>query len=326
VTRPSAEAVGHAGPVPELGRTQISAAAVHLAGLVRRTPVLAVHGAELGTAATVLLKLELTQHTGSFKARGALNALLAADVPAGGVVAASGGNHGAAVAWAAARLGVPATVFVPATSPPLKAERIRGYGATVRVVDGYYADAAVAAAGFAAEHGLPAVHAYDDPAVVAGQGTVGLELLDQADGVDEVLVTVGGGGLAAGITVACEGRARVVPVEPAACPTLAGALAAGAPVDVDVGGVAADSCGARVLGTIAYRVLDSAAAGVVPVDDDAIVAAQRWLWEAVRVVAEPGGAVALAALLSGAHQPRPGSTVVVVVSGGNTAALPVRDA
>jgi threonine dehydratase len=304
----------------------VRAAAVRLAGLVRRTPVLRVHGTELGVAAPVLLKLEPLQHTGAFKARGALNALLCLPGPVERVVTASGGNHGAAVAWAAGRLGVAATVFVPSSSPAAKVARIRGYGATVHVVDGYYGDAAQAAGEHAESRGLPTVHAYDDPAVVAGQGTVGLELLEDLGdvagphGVD-VLVTVGGGGLAAGVALATAGRFGVVPVEPVACPTLAAARSAGRPVDVEVGGVAADSTGARRLGAIAHAVL-AAAAPVVQVADADIVAAQRWLWDRTRVLAEPGGAVALAGLLSGGYRPRPGSTVVVVVSGGNVAALP----
>ena len=192
------------------------------AGKVRRTPVLELRGEDLGVAARVVLKLEHTQHTGSFKPRGALNALLTRDIPPAGVVAASGGNHGAAVAWAAARLGVPATIFVPATSPPAKAVRIASYGAQVHVVDGYYDEAVVAAQTYAADHEVTSVHAFDEPAVVAGQGTLGLELREQVPDASAVLVTVGGGGLASGVTLACrDGGPSVVPIEPTSCPTLA---------------------------------------------------------------------------------------------------------
>jgi len=303
-------------------RQDIQGAAVRLAGKVRRTPVLEIHGDELGVPARVVLKLEYLQHTGSFKARGALNALLSREIPRDGVVAASGGNHGAAVAWAASRLGVPATVFVPDTSPPMKAESIASYGADVRVVAGYYADAAAAAQAFIAGRELTSVHPYDEPAVVAGQATVGLELREQVPDATAVLVTVGGGGLVSGVTLACAGGPRVVPVEPDACPTLAAALAAGGPVDVSVTGVAADSTGARRAGTIAYEVLSRSGAAVRTVSDEDIVAAQRVLWDRCRVLAEPGGAVALAGLLSGAYVPRPGETVAVVVCGANTSSLP----
>ena len=301
----------------------VQAAAIRLAGKIRRTPVLELRGEDFGIAALVILKLEHTQHTGSFKPRGALNALLTRDIPPAGVVAASGGNHGAAVAWAAARLGVPATIFVPATSPPAKAARIASYGAQVHVVDGYYDEAVVAAQTYAADLDVTSVHAFDEPAVVAGQGTLGLELREQVPDASAVLVTVGGGGLASGVTLACrDGGPSVVPIEPTSCPTLAAALAAGEPVDVEVGGIAADSTGARRAGRIGFQVLREAGIGVRGVSDDAIVDAQHVLWERCRVATEPGGAVAFAGLLSGAFVPQPGDTVVVVVCGANTATLP----
>ena len=307
--------------MPSTGDLQ--AAAERLAGKVRRTPVLELRGEDLGVAARVVLKLEHTQHTGSFKPRGALNALLTRDIPPAGVVAASGGNHGAAVAWAAARLGVPATIFVPATSPPAKAVRIASYGAQVHVVDGYYDEAVVAAQTYAADHEVTSVHAFDEPAVVAGQGTLGLELREQVPDASAVLVTVGGGGLASGVTLACrDGGPSVVPIEPTSCPTLAAALTADGPVDVEVGGIAADSTGARRAGWIGFQVLREAGVRVRNVSDDAIVSAQRVLWERCRIAAEPGGAVACAGLLTGAFVPHPGDTVVVVVCGANTATLP----
>ncbi|HJU97035.1 MAG TPA: serine/threonine dehydratase, partial [Jiangellaceae bacterium] len=298
-------------------------AAVRLAGKVRRTPVLELRGEDFGVAARVVLKLEHMQHTGSFKPRGALHALLTRDIPPAGVVAASGGNHGAAVAWAAARLGVPATIFVPATSPPAKAARIASYGARVHVVEGFYDEAMVAAQTYAADLDVTSVHAFDEPAVVAGQGTLGLEVREQVPDASAVLVTVGGGGLAAGVTLACrDGGPSVVPIEPDSCPTLAAALDAGGPVDVAVGGIAADSTGARRAGQIGFQVFREAAIGVRSVPDEAIVAAQHVLWERCRIATEPGGAVACAGLLAGAFVPEPGGTVVVVICGANTATLP----
>jgi threonine dehydratase len=314
VTSPPAEA-------PTTG--DVRAAAIRLAGKIRRTPVLELRGEDFGVAARVVLKLEHTQHTGSFKPRGALNALLTRDIPPAGVVAASGGNHGAAVAWAAARLGVPATIFVPATSPPAKAARIASYGAQVHVVDGYYDEAVAAAQTYAADLDVTSVHAFDEPAVVAGQGTLGLEIREQVPDASAVLVTVGGGGLASGVTLACrDGGPFVVPIEPTSCPTLAAALAAGGPVDVQVGGIAADSTGARRAGRIAFEVFREAGIGVRTVSDEAIVDAQHVLWDRCRIATEPGGAVACAGLLTGAFVPQPGDTVVVVVCGANTATLP----
>jgi threonine dehydratase len=280
-----------------------------------------VDGRDLGTKGRVVLKLELVQHTGSFKARGALNTLLTKAVPEGGVVAASGGNHGAALAWAASRVGVPAQVFVPATSPQVKARRIAGYGATVVVVDGYYPDALAASREWAADRPVTEVHAYDAPEVVAGQGTLGLELADQVPDADQVLVSCGGGGLFAGVALALDGGPAVLPVEPERCRTLHAALEAGGPVQGEVGGVAADSMGAATAGRIAYAV--AARRGICPllVPDDAIVAAREFLWERCRILAEPGGATALASLLCGAARLDAGTTVVVV-SGGNTLEIP----
>ncbi|HEX6578423.1 MAG TPA: serine/threonine dehydratase [Jiangellaceae bacterium] len=310
-------------PAQPPSTADVRAAAVRLAGKVRRTPVLELRGEDFGVAARVVLKLEHMQHTGSFKPRGALHALLTRDIPPAGVVAASGGNHGAAVAWAAARLGVPATIFVPATSPPAKAARIASYGAQVHVVDGFYDEAMVAAQTYAADRDVTSVHAFDEPAVVAGQGTLGLELREQVPDASAVLVTVGGGGLAAGVTVACrDGGPSVVPIEPDSCPTLAAALNAGGPVDVEVGGIAADSTGARRAGHIGLQVFREAGIGVRSVPDEAIVDAQHVLWERCRIATEPGGAVAFAGLLTGAFVPRPGDTVVVVICGANTATLP----
>ena len=298
----------------------LTAAADRLAGRVRRTPLLALPGTELGTPGRVLLKLELTQHTGSFKARGALNSLLVGAPHADGVVAASGGNHGAAVAWAAQSLGVAATVFVPSTSPAEKTERVRSFGADVRVVDGYYPAAAAAAAEWALDRDVLAVPAYDGFDVVCGQATLGLEVLEQAPGTAHVVVGCGGGGLFSGVALACADRAAVTPVEPDGCPALHAALAAGRPVDVEVGGVAADSMGAPRVGEHAFAVASRLGTSSALVTGEQVLAARRWLWERCRVLAEPGGAVALAGLLSGAVAPE--GDVVVVVSGGNHADVP----
>lgn len=277
---------------------------------------------ELDVPGRVLLKLELLQHTGVFKARGVLNTLQALDMPSGGVVAASGGNHGAALAWAAGRAGVPATIFVPRTSPQLKVDRIRSYGADVVVVDGYYSDANAECQRWLAERDVLEVHAYDMPTVVAGQGTVGLEIVDDVPDVSAVLMSCGGGGLYAGIALGIDAHARAVPVEPERCPTLHTALAAGEPSRTEVGGVAADSLGAGFAGQIAFAVAGRRNEAPVLVPDDAIVAARRFLWERCRVLAEPGGAAAFGALLHGAYRPEPDATTVVVVSGGNHSDIP----
>jgi threonine dehydratase len=269
-----------------------------------------------------VLKLELLQHVGVFKARGALNTLLSADVPPGGVVAASGGNHGAAVAWAAGRTGVPATIFIPATSPQSKVDRIRSYGADVMVVDGYYPDALAASQKWAADRDVLQIHAYDMSTVVAGQGTVGVEIAEQVPDATTVLVSCGGGGLYAGVATGIGAAAEVVPVEPERCPSLHAAIQAGRPVQVDISGVAADSMGAALVGEIAYQVASRRGESSVLVPDEAIVAARRFLWNNCRVLAEPGGATALAALVSGAFRPGSGDTTVVIVSGGNHADIP----
>lgn len=284
--------------------------------------MLAVHGEELGVAGRVLLKLELTQHTGSFKARGALNSVLTLPEGTAGVVAASGGNHGAALAWAASIAGVDADLFVPSTSPAEKVERVRGFGGSAHVVDGYYPDAFDAATQWAADRPVEFVHAYDRFSTVCGAASVGLEIADQAPDADLVLVACGGGGLYAGTALALREHVDVVPVEPEQCANLAAAQRAGEPVAVQVGGVAADSLGASTIGRYAFetaRELDTAS---VLVHDDAIVEARRWLWRRCRVLAEPGAAAPLAALMTGAVAVHPGDTVVVVVSGGNNPEVP----
>ena len=296
----------------------IAAAADRIAPYVRRTPVLAPGSGALGVDAEIHLKLELLQHTGSFKPRGAFNTALSHTIPPAGLVAASGGNHGQAVAYAGRALGVATEVFVPGVTPAVKRDRIAAYGATVRVVGEMYDDAQAAADARAAETGALLVHPFDLPAVVAGQATVGRELLDQVPALDTIVVAVGGGGLLAGVASAVRDRARIVAVEPARCPSLHEALAAGERVRVEVGGVAADSLGSRVIGAHALEAARRWVDEVVLVGDDAIVAAQRALWEEVRLVAEPGGAAAVAGVRAGAVAVGPRERVAIVVCGANT--------
>jgi len=297
----------------------IEAAYDRIAGRVRRTPVMDVEAEAFSTAGPVNLKLELFQHAGSFKARGAFNNLLSRAVPAAGVAAASGGNHGAAVACAAHALGVPAHIFVPEISSPVKIDRIRSFGADVLVEGARYADALERCEAFMAQRGAIGVHAYDAPETIAGQGTVGLEWQAQTPDLDTVLVAVGGGGLISGIAAWFQGRVKVVGVEPETSCALHAALAAGRPVDVDVSGLAADSLGARSAGTLNYAICADHVDHVALVPDRAIEEAQRTLWERLRVAAEPGGAAAVAALLCGAYRPAAGERVGVLVCGGNVA-------
>lgn len=279
-------------------------------------------GADLGLPAFPLtLKLELLQHAGSFKTRGAFANLLTHAIPAAGVVAASGGNHGAAVAYAAMRLGVPAHIFVPTVSSPVKIARIRAYGAELVVRGDRYADALAASQAFAARSGALPVHAFDQEETLLGQGTIGLELARQAPDLDTLLVSVGGGGLVGGIAAWCAGTPRVIGVEPETAPTLTRALAAGKPVDAEAGGIAADSLAPRRVGELMFPIARAHVARVVLVADAAIRRAQEALWESLRVVAEPGGAAAFSALLDRAYVPEPGERVGVVVSGGNTTAV-----
>ena len=298
-------------------RSDISAAMARIAPHIRRTPVLRLAPRELGTEHPVTLKLEFLQVTGSFKPRGAFNRLLSSAVPKAGVIAASGGNHGAAVAFAAQSLGVPAEIFVPAPTPAVKRTRIESFGAKLIVGGASYEEARIASEARAAETGAMLVHAYDQHEVLAGQGTIGLELEQDAPEVTHVLVAAGGGGLFGGIGTWYAGRAGLVVVEPEACATLTMAQKADAPVDVPVGGIAADSLGARRAGRLAFGVLGATRAECVTLPDEAIVTARRWLWEKLRIVAEPGGAAALAALLSGAWRAPAGAHIGVVLCGAN---------
>ncbi|HLK32956.1 MAG TPA: threonine/serine dehydratase [Terriglobales bacterium] len=289
---------------------------------IRRTPVVEVEGTDLGLPGTTgVFKLELLQHTGSFKARGAFANLLMRPVPAAGVVAASGGNHGAAVAFAAMKLGIPARIFVPAVASPAKMDRIRGYGAELVVAGERYADALAASEQWVALSGALPIHAYDQMETLLGQGTVGLEWEQQYPQLDALLVAVGGGGLIGGIGAWYRGRTRIIGVEPAAAPTLYRALQAGRPVDAEAGGIAADSLAPRRVGELMFPLAQKYVDHVALVSDPAIQEAQTVLWDVLRVVAEPGGAAALAALLSRQYKPREGERVGVLVCGGNTSAV-----
>lgn len=305
-----------------ISRSDVHTAASRIAGLVRTTPVFEADLEGPGTAGRIWFKLEQLQHTGSFKARGAFNRILAAaergELPAAGVVAASGGNAGLAAAYAANRLEAPARVYVPVTAPAIKVARLHALGADVVQVGTRYADAYEAAAERVSETGALLCHPYDQPEVCAGQGTVGLELLEQTGGVDTILVAVGGGGLMAGIATAAQGHATVVGVEPDTVPTLHRALAAGAPVDVAVSGPAADSLGATRLGDIAFEVARRTGVTSVLVTDEQLTGARRALWERHRLVVEHGTAAAVAALLTGAYVPGEGERVAVILCGANT--------
>ena len=286
---------------------------------IRRTPVVEIEGRDLGVShPSVTLKLELLQCAGSFKARGAFTHLLTREVPAAGVVAASGGNHGAAVAYAAMKRGVPARIFVPVVSAPAKIDRIRACGAELTVVGERYADALAASERWAAASGAMVVHAFDQRETLLGQGTLALELSEQVPRLDTVLVAVGGGGLIGGMAAFYGGGVRVVGVEPDGAPTLTAALAAGAPVDAPAGSIAADSLAPQRVGELMFPIARRSVDRVVLVSDSAIRAAQEALWDAARVLAEPGGAAAFAALHSRAYVPEPDERVAVVVSGGNT--------
>lgn len=295
----------------------VRAAHARIAAHIRRTPTLDLPGGAFGHDGPVSLKLEFLQHAGSFKPRGAFNTLLKNPIPKAGVAAASGGNHGAAVAYAAMQLGVRAKIFVPEISSPAKIEAIRRFGADVVVGGPRYADALVACSAYIAETGALSVHAYDAVDTIAGQGSVALEWDEDGRGIDTALVAVGGGGLISGMGAFWRGRVKLVGVEPAGSRALDAALEAGGPIDVDVHSVAADSLGARNVGPLVHAICRAAVDRVALVEDPAIVEAQRVLWRDFRIAAEPGGAAALAALISGAYRPAPGERVGVLVCGAN---------
>jgi len=301
-----------------ISRIDIEHAAQRIDGYVRQTPIMQLEHQAWGIDAQVILKLEQFQHTGSFKSRGAFNRMLAQPIPASGIIAASGGNHGAAVAYAAQQLGYYAEIFVPESCPIVKVERLRSYGAQVRMVGANYAEALIASEARAAQTGALTIHAYNQPEVVAGQGTLGREIARQVSALDTLLVAVGGGGLIGGVATWFGNEVRVIGVEPERAPTLHTALEVGVPTDVEVGGIAADALGARRVGTLAFEIATHYVEKVLLVTDDAIRDAQRRLWEDLRMIVEPGGATALAALLSGQYQPQHGERVGVILCGANT--------
>ena len=289
---------------------------------VRVTPVVEANGADFGLAAVPLVfKLEQLQHAGSFKTRGAFANLLLRTIPAAGVVAASGGNHGAAVAYAAMRLGVRARIFVPSISSPAKIQRIRDYGADLVVGGERYADAYAASQEWAQASGAAVVHAYDQEETLLGQGTLGRELDAQAPSLDTLLVAVGGGGLIGGIASWYASSVRLIGVEPEGAPTLFTALAAGKPVDAEAGSIAADSLAPRRVGTLMFPIAQAHVERVVLISDDAIRRSQQALWSVLRAVVEPGAAAPFPALLDGVYQPAAEERVGVLISGGNTTAV-----
>jgi threonine dehydratase len=305
-----------------IDRDQINATEKIIRPHIRRTPILEVDGGDFGLESIPLIfKLELLQHSGSFKARGAFANLLLRKIPQAGVVAASGGNHGAAVAFAAMKLGVPAKIFVPTVASPEKIARIRGYGAELVVTGDRYADALGASERWAAESRALTSHAYDQPETLLGQGSVGLEFEQQAPDLDSLLVAVGGGGLIGGVASWYANRIKIIGVEPEASPTLHNALQAGHPVDSPAGGIAADSLAPKRVGELMFPIAQKFVSSAILVPDDAIQQAQQALWKVLRVVAEPGGAAAFAALFSGRYKPQPGERVGILVCGGNTAAV-----
>ncbi len=299
----------------EVSRSDIEQAARRIHPHIRRTPLIEL-GAALDPSYRLSLKLDQTQPTGSFKVRGAFALLTARQIEEAGVTAASGGNFGIAAAYACSELGFAATIFVPDTSPREKIDRIAEFGAEVRVIPGFYDQALSVCETFARDTGAFMAHAYDQPEVVAGQGTAALEIAEQADDADTILVAVGGGGLIAGIASWCRDDMRVIATEPFKCASFNAARANGGPVSVEVGGVAASSLGAESIGEHAWyasRWVDDS----VLMDDESIVAAQRWIWANVRLAVEPAAATTVAALTSGAYRPERGEHVVAMISGGN---------
>ena len=305
--------------ITELSRERIQATERVIRPYIRRTPVLEVDGSEFGLEQFKLVfKLELFQHAGSFKARGAFTNMLTRKVPAAGVVAASGGNHGVAVAFAAMKLDKPATIFVPSVASPAKVDRIRGYGAELIIAGDRYAESLEASEAWTKESGALPIHAYEGDETLLGQGTLGFELEEQDPKLDSLLVAVGGGGLIGGVAAWYQNRVKVIAVEPTEAPTLHLALQAGKPVDSPAGGIAADSLAPRQVGQQMFPIAQRYVQSSLLVTDEEIIEAQKRLWEATRIIAEPGGATAFAGLLSGRYKPERGERVGIIVCGGNT--------
>ncbi|HEY2629971.1 MAG TPA: threonine/serine dehydratase [Usitatibacter sp.] len=307
---------------PLLDEAPIRGAYSRISPYIRKTPVIEVDGADFGLPGRrIVFKLEFLQHAGSFKTRGAFNQMLTREIGPAGVVAASGGNHGAATAFAAMKTKHPATIFIPTVASPAKMEQIRSYGARLEVGGDRYADALQASEAFVAQSKATAIHAYDQYETLQGQATVGLEFESQAPKLDALLVAVGGGGLVGGIAAWYRGRVPVIGVEPEAAPTLTRALEAGEPVDAPAGGVAADSLAPKRVGSLMFPIAKEYMKGTVLVTDDAIREAQHALWKTLRIVAEPGGAAAVAAIISGAWKPGSEKTIGVLLCGANTTAV-----
>jgi len=303
----------------DLSRERIQATERVIRPHIRRTPILEVDGSEFGLdSIRIIFKLELFQHAGSFKARGAFTNMLTREVPAAGVVAASGGNHGAAVAFAAMKLDKPATIFVPSVASQSKLDRIRGYGAELIITGDRYAESLEASEQWTKQSGALPIHAYEGDETLLGQGTLGMELEEQDPAIDSLLVAVGGGGLIGGVAAWYQNKTKVIAVEPTEAPTLNLALTAGRPVDSPAGGIAADSLAPRQVGQQMFPIAQRFVHTSLLVSDEEILSAQKRLWEAARIVAEPGGATAFAGLLSGRYEPERGERVGVIVCGGNT--------
>src|SRR5882724_5522684 len=307
---------------PPIDRHQIAAADKIIRPHVRRTPILEVSGADFGRdSISLIFKLEFLQHAGSFKTRGAFTNLLTRDVPKAGIVAASGGNHGVAVAYAAGKLGIPAKIFVPTVASADKIDRIRRSGADLVITGDRYADALAASEAWLAQSGAMSIHAFNQRETLLGQGTVALEFDQQYPRLDTLLVSVGGGGLIGGIASWYGSKIKLIGVEPEAAPTLSNALNAGHPVDSPAGGIAADSLAPKRVGELMFPVAQTYVEKVILVNDQEIAQAQEALWSVLRVVTEPGGAAAFAALLSGRYQPKSGERVGILLCGANTTAV-----
>ena len=305
----------------EITREAIAATETVIRPYLRRTPCLDVDLADFGLPSTpITFKLEMLQHSGSFKVRGAFANLLLRKVPAAGIAAASGGNHGAAVAYAAQRLGISATIFLPGITSPAKAERIGDYGARLKITGQHIADALAACDAYVAETGAMSVHPFDQAETMLGQGSVGMEL-EQDAALDTLLVAVGGGGLIGSLAAWFAGRVRIIGVEPEQAPTLHSALKAGRPVDTQASGIAADALGPPRVGQLMFPIARAHVQEVLLVSVDDIRRAQEALWKTLRVVAEPGGAVAFAGLLSQRYRPSRGERVGLLISGANTTAV-----
>lgn len=312
-----AEDNGTLGPIMLVTAAAIEAAYDRITPHIRVTPTLQLRSGDLDLPSGVSLKLESLQYSGSFKARGAFNTLLSREIPAAGVTAASGGNHGAAVAYAARSLGIHARIFVPELATPFKKAKIRSYGASLEIAGPTYAEAREACGVYETRTGALDIHSYANPETIIGQGTAALEWEGQTKGLDTLLIAVGGGGLIAGVATWFAGKTRIIGVETEGCQSMKAALEAGEPVEVPVSGSAADSLGARRVGDLTYAICARCVERIITVSDAEVMAAQQRLWQGLQLVAEPGGAAAFAALLCGAYVPQRGERIGILLCGGN---------